>query len=93
MSTSRYDKLKELLAKETYPHSFPFKFIGKNTPLFLQGVHNFELKHLQLVLQSKKESKNQNHLSYTYFLEAKSLDSIIAIFQEIEKIPDLLIIL
>ena len=93
MTTSRYDKLKELLAKETYPHSFPFKFIGKNTPLFLQGIRSLELKHPELIFHSQKESKNQNHLSCTYLLEAKSLDGIIIIFQEIEIIPDVLVVL
>jgi putative lipoic acid-binding regulatory protein len=93
MTLSRYEKLKELLAKETYPHSFPYKLIGKNTPLFLAGIKSLELKHPELVLHSQKESKNKNHLSYTYLLEANSSESIIAIFLEIEKIPDLTVIL
>lgn len=93
MTLSRYDKLKELLAKETYPHTFPFKFIGKKTPLFLTGVQNLELRHPDLTLHSQRETKSQNHISYTYLFEAQSLDDIVAVFQEIEKLPELLLIL
>ncbi len=93
MTLSRYDKLKELLARETYPHTFPFKFIGKKTPLFLTGVQNLELKYPDLAFHSQRETKSQNHISYTYLLDAKSMDGIVAVFQEIEKLSDLLMIL
>ena len=89
----RYAKLKELLTKETYPHAFPFKFIGKNTPLFQEGVRDFHTSHPMLTLQSERKSRNENHLSVTYVLEAKSPDMILQIYQKIAKLPDLLLIL
>jgi len=89
----RYAKLRELLTKETYPHVFSFKFIGKNTPLFQEGIHDFHTTYPILTLQSERKSRNENHLSVTYVLHAESADMILTIYQRIEQLPDLLLIL
>lgn len=88
-----YENLKLILEKEIYPHSFSFKFIGKNSAPFQQGVDKLLNQFPKLVMRTQRLSQNQNHVSYTYSLQAQSAEAIIEVFRVIEKLPDLEIIL
>ena len=89
----QYQRLRELLANETFPHVFPFKFVGKLSDPFEAGVRALETQFPRLVLQSRRQSKNQKHLSLTYTLEAESAEVIIEILRAIAAISDVLFIL
>ncbi len=88
-----YETLKKALEKEVYPHVFLFKFIGKNSGVFLVGIQDFEKKFPQLVKSSQRLSKNQNHLALTYQLEAQSPEEIMAVYYGIGQLPDLSMVL
>ena len=88
-----YQNLKKLLENETFPHTFIFKFIGKNTSSFQEGVNQLTRSNPELVLQSRRETNNTKYISFTYVLIADSAESIIEVFQEIHKISDILMIL
>jgi putative lipoic acid-binding regulatory protein len=88
-----YQNLKALLEKETYPHSFLFKFIGKNSPDFEDGTKNLQGLFPELTMESLRLSQNQKHVSYTYSLNAESADEIIQVYQAIEGLPDLELVL
>lgn len=89
----KYQRLRELLTKEPFPHSFTFKFVGKNSPEFEKGVREFELKHPELVQRSRRHSGNKNHVSLTYTLDADSPDVIVETYRSIAKIQDLVMVL
>ena len=89
----QYQRLRELLGNETFPHHFPFKFVGKQSAAFEAGVRALETQFPGLVLQTRRQSANQKHLSVTYTLEAESAEIIIEILRAIAVIPDVLIIL
>jgi putative lipoic acid-binding regulatory protein len=89
----RYDRLKELLSDESYPHRFTFKFVGKNTPLFDTGLKFFEAECPRLRRQAARPSKGDKHLAMTYVLEALDPDEIIGVYRKIEQIPDILLML
>lgn len=88
-----FDKLQELLEKETFPHDFTFKFVGKNTPQFEEGARQLERKYPSLIAGTKRQSTNGKHLSLTYVLKANAPDEIIQVFKAIHQVPDVLIIL
>lgn len=88
-----YTQLRALLEKEPYPHRFLFKFVGKNTDAFELGTRNLEALFPDLVMVTLRLSQNENHASYTYSLEAESAEQIIEIYQVIEEIKDLEILL
>ena len=88
-----YEKLRELLAKEVYPHAFQFKFIGQNTDVFQAGIADLEIHFPELQLQTRRLSSNQKYLSVTYVFEAKTPDSIVDVYKAIAKIKDITTIL
>ena len=88
-----YKRLRELLAEETFPHTYCFKFVGKQSPAFEAGARSLELMFSSLVLKSSRQSTNQKHLSLTYTLEAESVEEIISVLKVIAQIPDVQIIL
>ncbi len=93
MSAS-FDKFKQLLI-DTYlfPANYTHKFIGKNTPPFLNGVIQFEMKFLALKKVGEKKSANDGHVALTYSFLAGSADDIIELAKATYEIEDLLYIL
>lgn len=88
-----YEALKTLLEKETYPHPFTFKFIGKKSILFEAGMKKVCGQFPELRLKGQLVSQNKNHVSYTYILQAKTAQEIIQVYQAIEGLPDLALML
>ena len=94
MKKADYSKMRELLiAQETFPLRFTYKFIGRNTPAFLAAVLRFEGEHPTLTLESSRQSANQQHVSRTYVFDAPNVDVIIEIYKRIEKLEDVLVML
>lgn len=90
----KYEKLKALLDQDqTFPHEFTYKFIGQNSPAFRAGVAEWVAKHPTIRKVSERESAGGNHLACTYDFLAPSSNAIISIFREIEKIPDIRVVL
>ncbi|MFZ9595996.1 MAG: DUF493 domain-containing protein [Bdellovibrionia bacterium] len=90
---TRYTQLKELLEREKFPLSFPFKVIGKNSPTFVNGIQQFTQDHPEFILKSKAESAHQKHVSFTLELQAQSADPIIDAYEQLSKIPGALMVL
>jgi putative lipoic acid-binding regulatory protein len=91
--TQNYDKLHELLKKEKYPHNYTFKFIGKNSLKFTQGLHQLETAFKDLKLQGSRESAKGQHLAITYLLAAENADEIISVLKRVSEVEDLLVML
>ena len=89
-----YTQLKLLLESlESFPLQFTYKFIGRNTANFRTAVTQFEALFPSLKTEGSRLSGNQAHLSMTYSLSAPTAQHIIDVFQAIEKIEDVLIVL
>ncbi|MBC7691189.1 MAG: DUF493 domain-containing protein [Methylotenera sp.] len=89
-----YQKFKALLEEqETFPLDYTFKFIGRNTPAFKQGVKEFEEKHPGLTLHVSRISSGGAHLALTYKVIAQTADVIIMISDSIGEIQDVMVIL
>jgi hypothetical protein len=58
-----------------------------------RGVAEWVAKHPTIRKVSERESAGGNHLACTYDFLAPSSNAIIAIFREIEKIPDIRVVL
>lgn len=89
-----YSKLKQLLEEqESFPLQFTHKFIGKNSPRFVQGVERLEKQWPALKLQSSRTSKGDAHVALTYVVEVKSADEVIVLLEATGRIEDILVIL
>lgn len=90
-----YEKLRELLEEEEYPHLYVHKFIGLNTEAFREAVIELELRFPDAKQISARESAGAaaSYLAYTYELEANSADEIIELLQETATLPDVKILL
>ena len=89
-----FDKFKALLEKEhQFPMHYLHKLIGKNTPIFLASVAEFEKKHIGLKKVGEKQSASGEHLSLTYEYHAGSADEVIELQKETQKINDLIYII
>lgn len=85
--------LRDLLAKETYPHTYTYKFIGKNSQRFTNGLHALEGKFPKLVIRGSRESTGGQNLAVSYALDAANADEIIDVLNEVTRVEDLLVIL
>ena len=91
--TTSFDKLQELLAKETFPLTFTFKVVGRSTEAFRNGARELESLHPGLKLTATRDSAQGNHVSLTYIHEAESAEIIIAVYRSIQALPDVLFML
>ena len=81
------------LKEETYPQTFRFKFVGKNTSLFETGTRDLEGLFPELVMENLRYSKNESYASYTYCLEVSCADEVLAVYKAIQRLSDLEVIL
>jgi hypothetical protein len=89
-----FDRLKALLEEqETFPHDFTLKFIGLNTPVFLESVKEFESEFPILRKQADRLSANAANLAITYIYKAANADEIIALLKRVSQIRDVRVIL
>jgi putative lipoic acid-binding regulatory protein len=88
-----FEKLRGLLEKETYPHEYIYKFIGKNSHRFTQGLHALEGAFPKLAVRGSRESSGGQNLAVTYMLVALNADEIIEVLDAVTKVDDLLVIL
>lgn len=89
-----FAKFKELLEKEhQFPLNYVHKLIGKNSPIFLESVAEFEKKHIGLKRVGEKKSASGEHISLTYEYLAGSADDVIELQKETQKINDLIYII
>lgn len=89
-----YAKIRALLLEqEAFPLSFTYKFIGFQTPAFQASVGRLERAYPSLTHEMDRESSGGKHLAKTYRYEAADVDAIIEIFEAIEKLDDLVIVL
>jgi hypothetical protein len=85
----RYARLREVLARETFPMNCTHKLIGANTPAFEAGLDVFESGIQGLVRSQVRESQNKGHLSVTYQFTAPSIEAMIDMLEASSKVPDL----
>jgi putative lipoic acid-binding regulatory protein len=89
-----YVKLQQMLEDhETFPHSFTYKFIGRNTPEFASSVAALERDTPALKPVASRESSGGAHLAKTYVFDAPSAEAIIDVYRAIEKLKDLMVVL
>jgi hypothetical protein len=92
----KYEKLRELLDAESYPHRYVHKFIGRKTPAFLKSVEELEAEFPEAVKVSSRESAGTSaepFLALTYELVADTPDEIIDLLEATHQLDDLKIIL
>lgn len=104
---SNYDKLRELLGEETYPHRYLHKFIGLNTDLFRDEVERFEKLFPRAKKVSERESKGgganavasgqppdaPSYVAFTYEFVANSPEEIIQLLEATSHLKDLRVML
>lgn len=92
-----YQRLRELLEKESYPHCYVHKFIGYKTAAFAAAVEELEGAFPRATRVGARESGVMSgggqYVAYTYELEAGSADEIIALLEATGRMADLKIIL
>jgi len=89
-----FAKFRELLEKEhQFPLEYTHKIIGKNSPIFLQSVAEFESKHIGLRRVGERISASGNHLALTYEYLAATPDDVIELQKETQKINDLIYVI
>jgi putative lipoic acid-binding regulatory protein len=89
-----YTKLKTLLEEqETFPLDFTFKCVGHNSVAFKQSAAQLPAKFPGLVETLARESSSGKHLALTFAFKAPSADAIAAVFQAIERLEGVLVIL
>lgn len=82
MSHDSYERFRQLLEEQGgFPLEFTHKFIGENSSEFAHSVRQFEAAHPRLRLQSRRESSGGRHVAYTYVLEARDTDEVVALFE------------
>jgi putative lipoic acid-binding regulatory protein len=89
----RLKRLKALLEKEKFPLDYTYKFIGKNSGKFTQGLHALESTFPKLTLRGTRESAGAQHLAVTYLLKADDAEEVVSVLESVSKIDDLLVIL
>lgn len=89
-----FEKFRELLKhNHQFPTEYHHKFIGKNSPIFLEAVEAFEKKHIGLKRIGEKKSAKGEHISLTYDYQATSAEDVIELLKETQKINDLIFII
>ena len=93
-SPDPFQKFRELL-DQTYqfPCTYLHKFIGKNSPIFLSSVADFEKKFIGLTRTLERKSASAAHVALTYDYLAASAEDVILLTVETQKINDLIYIL
>lgn len=91
--SAAYDRLRELLANETFPHVYTHKFIGLKTPGFQASVEEMVLRFPRARLITQRPSGGEKYLAYTYELEAETIEEIIELLQATAGLDDLKLIL
>lgn len=69
------------------------KFIGKNSPLFIESVAEFEKKFIGLTRISERQSASGRHLSLSYEYQAANAEDVVELSVQSHKINDLIYIL
>lgn len=87
------ENLKKLLKKEKYPFEFTFKFVGKASGSFENGVSKLEIENPKLKLKTRRLTANQRHTSLTYLFQAENAEAILEVYNAIGKIDDLVLVL
>ena len=89
-----FQKFRELLEhNHQFPTEYHHKFIGKNSPMFLESVAEFEKKHIGLKLVSRKESAKGAHISLSFDYHAANVEEVVELLKETQKINDLIFII
>ncbi len=89
-----YAKLKALLEEqETFPHDFMLKFIGRNTPAFLEDVAKLEADYPTLEQQTARKSAGDANVALTYVYPADSADAIVELLKRVSALRDVRVVL
>jgi putative lipoic acid-binding regulatory protein len=89
-----YDRLKSLLeSQEKFPYDFILKFIGVNSPAFLDGVRNLGAMYPQLRKVGERKSAKGSNLALTFMFRARNADEIITLLKSVSTIPDVKVVL
>ena len=94
MSQDPFQKFRDLLDQNyQFPATYLHKFIGKNSPIFLESVQEFEKKFIGLVKTMERQSASGAHISLTYEYQAASADDVIELTIQTQHINDIIYIL
>ena len=94
MSEDPFQNFKDLLNQHhQFPTMYHHKFIGKNSPLFIESVAEFEKKFIGLTRISERQSASGRHLSLSYEYQAANAEDVVELSVQSHKINDLIYIL
>lgn len=94
MNEDPFENFKDLLKlHHEFPTVYHHKFIGKNSPVFIESVAEFEKKFSGLSRVSERQSASGRHLSLSYEYQADSAEAVVELSVESHKIKDLIYIL
>ena len=96
MLDEKYNKLRALLAEQSFPHLYIHKFIGQRTDAFLASMDRLEEKFPKVKRISTRESAGQTkpvYLACTYELLATNVEEIIDLLKATALMSDLRVIL
>lgn len=90
----KYESLRRSLEQSVllWPHVYEHKIIGKNTPLFLKGIEDFE-QSFRVRRKGEQLSKNSAYFSLTYQISANDVDEIISLWVASEQVKDCVAVL
>ena len=94
MSHDPYEKFRQLLNENhLFPGKYTHKIIGKNSPLFLDSIIEFEKKFIGLIRTQERKSASGAHLSLTYEYLAANAEEVVQLSVESHKINDVIYVL
>lgn len=91
-----YDKLRDLLAAESYPHRYIHKIIGLKSAVFMAEVLRLERLFPKARRVGERESDgsgSQSYLAFTYEFQADNADEIIELLKATTTLKDLKVML
>jgi hypothetical protein len=92
--TPELARLKALLEnQESFPLEYMHKFIGRNSPRFIQGLEAFDARFPKLERRGTRLSAGDAHVAVTYVFMADSADEILEVLEATQLIEDVLVIL
>lgn len=95
-AVKNYDKLRDLLSAESYPHRYIHKIIGLKSAVFMSEVLRLEKLFPKARRVGERESNGSGsaaYLAFTFEFSADNADEIIELLKATATLKDLKVIL
>lgn len=88
-----FSRLQSLLEKEKYPLEYTLKLIGRDSNPFRDGIAAFEGAYPNIGQATRRSTVDTRHVALTYRFTAVSAQELVSMYQAVERIPDLVVML